>query len=247
MGSATYTWPCCPPGYVIPTSPSSYSFYAFFRQDTLTKTNYILEVGNTSESLLCCYNFNIGDTLKTTGAGISCTGTSNFSCPSYSFTTVIKTDSLPVGNKKFKIYFTDTTNYVGYSGNNVKGMFLIEGLGNCYGLFSYYCLPFEGSIGLSSIYFDTVCTNLHILSLTNLNPSNSFIISPNPNNGSFVIEQNATTKQTVMVYDVNGKLVLSQTINGKTTIDATPLNEGVYNISMGSSEGVVNKRLVIVK
>ena len=72
-------------------------------------------------------------------------------------------------------------------------------------------------------------------------------IYPNPNNGTFVIEPNTATKQTVMVYDVNGKLVLSQTINGKTTIDATPLNEGVYNISMGSSEGVVNKRLVIVK
>jgi hypothetical protein len=48
------------------------------------------------------------------------------------------------------------------------------------------------------------------------------------------------------VYDVNGKLVLSQIINGKTTIDASSLNEGVYNIIIISNEGVVNKRLVIV-
>ena len=71
---------------------------------------------------------------------------------------------------------------------------------------------------------------------------------PNPNNGSFVIEpQNTLYNVQCTVYDVNGKLVLSQTINGKTTIDANGLNEGVYNISLQSNEGVVNKRLVIVR
>ncbi len=72
-------------------------------------------------------------------------------------------------------------------------------------------------------------------------------IYPNPNNGNFVIEPNSTTKQTMQVYDVNGKLVLAQTISGKTSIDATILNEGVYNISLQSNEGMINKRLVIVK
>jgi type IX secretion system substrate protein/putative Ig domain-containing protein len=72
-------------------------------------------------------------------------------------------------------------------------------------------------------------------------------IYPNPNNGSFVIEPSNLTKQTIQLYDVNGKLVLSQTINGKTTVDASSLNEGVYNISLLSNEGVVNKRLVIVR
>jgi hypothetical protein len=51
----------------------------------------------------------------------------------------------------------------------------------------------------------------------------------------------------MQVYDVNGKLVLSQTINGKTSIDASSLNEGVYNISLQCNEGAVNKRLVIVR
>ncbi len=72
-------------------------------------------------------------------------------------------------------------------------------------------------------------------------------IYPNPNNGTFVIEPSNATKQTMQVYDVNGKMVLSQTINGKTNIDAGILNEGVYNISLQSNEGVVNKRLVIVR
>jgi len=79
------------------------------------------------------------------------------------------------------------------------------------------------------------------------NSNEQINIYPNPNNGSFVIEPNSATKQTVQVYDVNGKLVLSQTINGKTTVDAGSLNEGVYNISLLSNEGVVNKRLLIVR
>ncbi len=79
------------------------------------------------------------------------------------------------------------------------------------------------------------------------NENNRANIYPNPNNGSFVIETNGDTKQTMQLYDVNGKLVLSQTVNGKTTIDASALNEGVYNLSIISSEGVTNKRLVIVR
>ncbi len=77
--------------------------------------------------------------------------------------------------------------------------------------------------------------------------SNQVIFYPNPNNGSFVIEPSSQTKQTTQVYDVNGKLVLSQTIEGKTTIDASALNEGIYNISLISREGVLNKRVVIVR
>lgn len=80
-----------------------------------------------------------------------------------------------------------------------------------------------------------------------LSANNSVTIYPNPNNGSFNIEPNNTTKQTMQVYDVNGKLVLSQTIYGKTVIDANSLNEGVYNISLISNGDVVNKRLVIVR
>ncbi len=78
--------------------------------------------------------------------------------------------------------------------------------------------------------------------------NNQVNIYPNPNNGSFVIEpQNTLHNVPCTMYDVNGKMVLSQIINGKTNIDASTLNEGVYNISLISNEGIVNKRLVIVR
>ena len=99
----------------------------------------------------------------------------------------------------------------------------------------------------SIVDFDTT-TCLQTTGISNYSSLNTNIsIYPNPNNGSFVIEPSSATKQTMQVYDVNGKMVLSQTINGKTNIDASSLNEGVYNISLQNNKGVVNKRLVIVR
>ena len=81
-----------------------------------------------------------------------------------------------------------------------------------------------------------------------LNNNTNINIYPNPSNGSFVIEpQNTLYNVYCTIYDVNGKVVLSQIINGKTIIDASSLNEGMYNINLLSNEGIVNKRVVIVK
>jgi len=85
------------------------------------------------------------------------------------------------------------------------------------------------------------------LGIKQLLNSSQVNIYPNPNKGNFTIETSATEKQTVQVFDVNGKLVFSQTINGNTSIDAGNLSEGVYNVSIMGNEGVVNKRLVIVR
>ncbi|HXU25697.1 MAG TPA: T9SS type A sorting domain-containing protein, partial [Bacteroidia bacterium] len=77
--------------------------------------------------------------------------------------------------------------------------------------------------------------------------SKQISVYPNPNNGSFTIETGVSTKQTMQLFDVNGKLVLTQTISGKTNIDGSNLAEGVYNLSITNNEGVTNKRLVIVR
>ncbi|HXD92711.1 MAG TPA: T9SS type A sorting domain-containing protein [Bacteroidia bacterium] len=77
--------------------------------------------------------------------------------------------------------------------------------------------------------------------------ANQVSLYPNPNNGSFVVETAETEKQTLQLFDVNGKLVLTQAINSKTNIDATNLADGVYNLSLINANGVINKRLVIVR
>ena len=117
----------------------------------------------------------------------------------------------------------------------------------------FNCTPSYRFSGNSSTYAAKVKShsnqnNNRTTGLKLLSANNSQIaIYPNPNNGSFSIEPSSVTKQSIQVYDISGKLVLSQILNGKTTIDASGLNEGVYTISLISSEGVVNKKLVIVK
>lgn len=71
---------------------------------------------------------------------------------------------------------------------------------------------------------------------------------PNPTNGSFTIELTTKEKQLLLVYDITGNVVVSQTIeNGKAIIDAANLAAGIYNISIKGNASITNKKLVIVK
>ncbi len=99
----------------------------------------------------------------------------------------------------------------------------------------------------SMVYINVDSVQVHTTNLNKVVNGNEINIYPNPTNGNFVIEASGNATRTVQVYDVNGKLALSQIINGKTNIDASSLNEGVYNINIISKEGIVNKRLVIVR
>jgi len=76
---------------------------------------------------------------------------------------------------------------------------------------------------------------------------NNISVYPNPAQNNFTIEVSGNEKQILHVIDVTGKIVLTQTINGKTTIDASTLAQGIYNLSVTSNAGVANKRLIIVK
>ena len=79
------------------------------------------------------------------------------------------------------------------------------------------------------------------------NMAETFIIYPNPNNGSFTIETTTEEKQTLHIYDLNGRSVLSQTFTGKINIDASNLSEGIYNVNITGGNSTSNKKLVIVK
>jgi sugar lactone lactonase YvrE len=77
--------------------------------------------------------------------------------------------------------------------------------------------------------------------------NNQLNIYPNPAQNNFTIETNANEKQTLQLFDVNGKLVLTQNIIDKTTIDVGNLNAGVYSLNITNSQAVLTKKLVIVK
>lgn len=86
-----------------------------------------------------------------------------------------------------------------------------------------------------------------IAAINQFSNNSTISVYPNPSSTNFVIETSNKDKQTLQVFDINGKLVLTQSINGKTNIDVSNLAEGVYNLSLQNANGVVNKRLVIVR
>ena len=101
--------------------------------------------------------------------------------------------------------------------------------------------------GNSMVAFNTFmgCTTTGV---NQNNLANAFVIYPNPANNQFIIETNSANMQSVDLYDVNGRLIFSKTINSnQTTIDATTFNEGVYTVLIKTTNGVVNKKLVIVR
>jgi hypothetical protein len=71
------------------------------------------------------------------------------------------------------------------------------------------------------------------------------LVYPNPSSGSFVIETADAT--TCILYDINGREVWHQTIDGKTTVDVSSLANGMYNISVLSNDSILNKRILITK
>jgi sugar lactone lactonase YvrE len=100
---------------------------------------------------------------------------------------------------------------------------------------------------VDSISIGTFCISQITTGINQPKGNDHIAVYPNPNNGNFIIETNSAVKQTLQIVDVTGKLVLSQIISDKASIDASALNAGVYNISITGREGVVNKRLIIVK
>ncbi|HEX7413224.1 MAG TPA: T9SS type A sorting domain-containing protein [Bacteroidia bacterium] len=117
----------------------------------------------------------------------------------------------------------------------------------------YNCLPNHTSsmsaadlaVPLCAAGNSNGCTVAGIKQFANSNEQ--VTIYPNPTSNQFSIEANTTDKLTLELYDVNGRLVLTKSVSGKSTIDVSSLNEGVYTISIISNEGVVNKKVVILR
>jgi|GEM_PF-3124465 hypothetical protein len=82
-------------------------------------------------------------------------------------------------------------------------------------------------------------------SINQLSNNNAINIYPNPAQNNFTIETSSNEKQTVSVFDITGKLVLSQTINGKTNIDISNFTNGVYFIQVQTNTNVITKKIIV--
>lgn len=77
--------------------------------------------------------------------------------------------------------------------------------------------------------------------------ANFLSIYPNPSAGQFIIETNSVDKFTVDLNDLNGRQVFSAIVTDKSTINVAALDNGIYTMTIKSTDYVTNKKLVIVR
>ena len=77
--------------------------------------------------------------------------------------------------------------------------------------------------------------------------NNEATIYPNPTSDQFFIETNTTDKLNVDLYDVNGRHVFSKSVSGKSNINVTTLDEGIYTLTIKTADRAINKKLVILR
>ncbi|MGZ3903311.1 MAG: choice-of-anchor tandem repeat GloVer-containing protein [Bacteroidia bacterium] len=78
-----------------------------------------------------------------------------------------------------------------------------------------------------------------------LNNNEAILLYPNPTKDQITVEHNLKEKIKVELYDINGRLVLSKTINGTSAINVSDLDVGVYTVAVKWQDTTVNKRLII--
>lgn len=75
------------------------------------------------------------------------------------------------------------------------------------------------------------------------------VIYPNPNQGTQLIidGRELSSRQVISLYDINGRMIMTQTGSGRTVLDLHGLQDGVYTISITCNTGVTHRRLVITR
>jgi type IX secretion system substrate protein len=102
---------------------------------------------------------------------------------------------------------------------------------------------------LTSIVTDSVYMGGETIGIEQKTKSNKLTIYPNPTKDVLNVEcEMVNEKTTLTITDMLGNVVKQMPLNTQhITFNISDLNEGVYNISLQSNEGVVNKRVVIVR
>ena len=74
---------------------------------------------------------------------------------------------------------------------------------------------------------------------------NEISIYPNPSNGVINITNNGTDKNSILVRDISGKVILSTNSNVNATIDLTKYGKGIYIVEVSNSVGTVTEKVTI--
>jgi hypothetical protein len=154
-------------------------------------------------------------------------------------------DSVLIGAKYHKQYNDTSMIMYGISRRYIVGFGSMFEAANTY-YYNILCFSidninrFSGCPPICQLPTNTIGVEQH-------NANNEIDIYPNPTNNYFKIKTNTPVKLNADLFDVNGRHVFSKTIVGTTDIDASTLDNGVYTLTIKSSSGIANKKLVIAR
>ena len=74
---------------------------------------------------------------------------------------------------------------------------------------------------------------------------NDISIYPNPSNGVINITNNGTNKNSIIVRDISGKVILSTNSNVNATIDLSKYGKGIYIVEVSNSVGTITEKVTI--
>ncbi|MFT4526852.1 MAG: hypothetical protein ACI85F_003032 [Bacteroidia bacterium] len=154
------------------------------------------------------------------------------------------------------VAIVDSVDLVVVNGQSLKRLFYepgtsgllwsIEGIGHNLG-FLQPVINFEGFSELNcyrengTISYPENVSECSIVSVSE-DSKHSLSVSPNPSTGIFRIE--TSQKSTIKIYDLYGRLVLQDLLNGSSEIDISSEPSGVYLIMVENEQGLSTTKLV---
>ncbi len=205
------------------------------RQDSINRKVFIIPPAALTEELLYDFTMQVGDTVQ------------GYIETYHARDVVESIDTVLVGNnyrKRWKI-------------NSGYNIYFIEGIGSTYGLvepspgtivdapdFSISCFR-QNNI---TIYPDTVSSCELITSVKPVEAQNDQLkMYPNPSHGSITIEFDKSMNiKEIRLTDLPGKIILEQQTGGRTKMEITNLQNGLYILTVIDKDNyLTNKKIII--
>jgi hypothetical protein len=220
---------CCASSPVV-------TYAGCIRNDSLAKKVYYVIPNANKDTLLYDFSLNVGDTLKT------------FITTQCSPVKINYIDSVLIGSSYRKQWHVVNCLF-GYTTK------IIEGIGSDFGLLEQMShLQKVSSLNCYSEQAITLYPNNNSANCPSLTTGIENIIHdiikifPNPTKNNITISQAESTFKKYEIYDINGRLVSENKINGIIQkVDLTGYAEGMYIVKLIGNQKVDFKKIVVVE
>jgi hypothetical protein len=214
-------------------APSSWRLAGLVRQDTAHKRIYGIKLTTSVERLLYDFSLNPSDTVGVYPMDFS------FSPPAPFILKILAKDSVLINGRyrtrlKAKGFYTSS----GWT------EYWIEGIGSVYGplnpgLVAWnvadYCVPtllcqkVNGALLYMNSQYNTCYFNTCLTGIYEYSKSNLVTLFPNPNSGSFSVQVQNSTGNSIEIYNMLGERIRVESLRNLSTImDLTTQPKGMY-------------------